>query len=93
MQMFAGGQRLPPRAEFAGRREAHAEKMDRSSPISASAAAGSPAAPMLLAGTGRDQVHLLLVCTGERGLSRRSSTPDRASPRDRRALVDEPGRK
>jgi F-type H+-transporting ATPase subunit gamma len=35
----------------------------------ASAAAGSPGAPALLAGTGRDQVHLLLVCTGERGLS------------------------
>ena len=35
----------------------------------ASAAAGSPGAPVLLAGTGKDQVHLLLVCTGERGLS------------------------
>src|ERR1041385_9042353 len=35
----------------------------------AAAAAGSPGAPALLAGTGRDQVHLLLVCTGERGLS------------------------
>src|SRR5262249_52513646 len=35
----------------------------------ASAAAGSPGAPALLTGTGQDQVHLLLVCTGERGLS------------------------
>jgi F-type H+-transporting ATPase subunit gamma len=35
----------------------------------AGAAAGSPGAPALLGGTGRDQVHLLLVCTGERGLS------------------------
>jgi F-type H+-transporting ATPase subunit gamma len=34
----------------------------------ASAAAGSSGAPALLAGTGKDQVHLLLVCTGERGL-------------------------
>jgi len=34
----------------------------------ASAAIGSPSAPPLLAGTGKDQVHLLLVCTGERGL-------------------------
>jgi len=34
----------------------------------ASAAVGSPSAPPLLAGTGKDQVHLLLVCTGERGL-------------------------
>ena len=30
---------------------------------------GSAGAPRLLAGTGKDQVHLLLVCTGERGLS------------------------
>jgi F-type H+-transporting ATPase subunit gamma len=35
----------------------------------AAAAATSPGAPALLAGTGKDQVHLLLVCTGERGLS------------------------
>jgi F-type H+-transporting ATPase subunit gamma len=35
----------------------------------AGAASGSPGAPPLLAGTGSDQVHLLLVCTGERGLS------------------------
>jgi F-type H+-transporting ATPase subunit gamma len=34
----------------------------------AAAAASSPGAPVLLAGTGKDQVHLLLVCTGERGL-------------------------
>ena len=34
----------------------------------AAAASGSPGAPPLLAGTGKDQVHLLLVCTGERGL-------------------------
>src|SRR5215472_2494397 len=32
------------------------------------AASGSPGAPALLAGSGKDQVHLLLVCTGERGL-------------------------
>ncbi len=35
----------------------------------ATAAAGSPGGPALLSGTGKDQVHLLLVCTGERGLS------------------------
>jgi F-type H+-transporting ATPase subunit gamma len=29
---------------------------------------GSPAAPRLLAGTGSDKVHLLIVCTAERGL-------------------------
>jgi F-type H+-transporting ATPase subunit gamma len=46
-----------------------AEKMDAVIANIATAAAGSPGAPTLLAGTGKDQVHLLLVCTGERGLS------------------------
>ncbi|WP_291869803.1 F0F1 ATP synthase subunit gamma [Bradyrhizobium sp.] len=47
----------------------YAEKMDAVISNIASAAAGSPGAPALLAGTGTDQVHLFLVCTGERGLS------------------------
>src|SRR6185437_13261746 len=47
----------------------YAEKMDAVISGIAKAAAGSPGAPVLLAGTGKDQVHLLLVCTGERGLS------------------------
>src|ERR1700755_982803 len=46
-----------------------AEKMDAVISNIASAAASSPGAPALLAGTGKDQVHMLLVCTGERGLS------------------------
>jgi F-type H+-transporting ATPase subunit gamma len=45
-----------------------AEKMDAVISNIATAAAGSPNAPALLVGTGKDQVHLLLVCTGERGL-------------------------
>jgi F-type H+-transporting ATPase subunit gamma len=47
----------------------YAEKMDAVISNIASSAAGSPGAPALLAGTGKDQVHLFLVCTGERGLS------------------------
>src|SRR3977135_2631650 len=47
----------------------YAEKMDAVISNIATAAAGSPGAPVLLAGTGTDQVHLLLVCTGERGPS------------------------
>src|SRR5690606_25901783 len=46
-----------------------AERMDR---VLANLAAGmrnSPEAPMLLRGTGRDQKHLLLVATAERGLA------------------------
>src|SRR5262249_47924647 len=46
----------------------YADKMAAVISNIASAAAGSPGAPALLAGTGKDQVHLLLVCTGERGL-------------------------
>src|SRR4029077_4324271 len=46
----------------------YAEKMDAVISGIAAAASGSPGAPPLLAGTGKDQVHLLLVCTGERGL-------------------------
>jgi len=47
----------------------YATKMDAVISNIAAAANGSPGAPTLLAGTGKDQVHLLLVCTGERGLS------------------------
>src|SRR6201981_1949893 len=47
----------------------YADKMDAVISNIAAAATGSPGAPTLLAGTGKDQVHLLLVCTGERGLS------------------------
>lgn len=47
----------------------YATKMDAVISNIAAAASGSPGAPPLLAGTGQDQVHLLLVCTGERGLS------------------------
>ena len=47
----------------------YAERMDAVISNIANAAAGSPGAPPLLAGTGNDKVHLLLVCTGERGLS------------------------
>src|SRR4051795_12781765 len=47
----------------------YAEKMTAVIANIAAAAARSPGASQLLIGTGRDQVHLLLVCTGERGLS------------------------
>jgi len=68
MQMVAASKlrRAQSAAEAA---RPYAEKMDAVISNIANAAAGSPGAPMLMAGTGRDQVHLLLVCTGERGLS------------------------
>ena len=68
MQMVAASKlrRAQTAAEAA---RPYAEKMDAVISNIATAAAGSPGAPALLAGTGKDQVHLFLVCTGERGLS------------------------
>jgi F-type H+-transporting ATPase subunit gamma len=68
MQMVAASKlrRAQSAAEAA---RPYAEKMDAVIANIATAASGSPGAPALLAGTGKDQVHLLLVCTGERGLS------------------------
>ena len=68
MQMVAASKlrRAQTAAEAA---RPYAEKMDAVISNIATAAAGSPGAPALLAGTGKEQVHLLLVCTGERGLS------------------------
>jgi len=67
MQMVAASKlrRAQTAAEAA---RPYAEKMDAVISNIATAAAGSPGAPALLAGTGSDQAHLLLVCTGERGL-------------------------
>src|SRR4029450_2287369 len=45
-----------------------AERMEKMLGNIASSISDVSAAPKLLAGTGKDQVHLLLVCTGERGL-------------------------
>jgi F-type H+-transporting ATPase subunit gamma len=45
-----------------------AERMDRVLGNIAAGVAGSDSAPRLLAGTGVDKVHLLVVCTAERGL-------------------------
>jgi len=46
----------------------YAERMGKVLGSIAAAVAGSDAAPKLLAGTGAAQVHLLVVCTAERGL-------------------------
>ena len=68
MQMVAASKlrRAQTAAEAA---RPYAERMDAVISNIAGAAAGSGSAPALLAGTGSDKVHLLLVCTGERGLS------------------------
>ncbi|MCL2714583.1 MAG: F0F1 ATP synthase subunit gamma [Alphaproteobacteria bacterium] len=68
MQMVAASKlrRAQSAAEAA---RPYADKMATVIANIAQATAGSPTAPALLSGTGRDQVQLLLVCTGERGLS------------------------
>jgi F-type H+-transporting ATPase subunit gamma len=68
MQMVAASKlrRAQSAAEAA---RPYAEKMTAVIANIAATAASQPGAPALLTGTGRDQVHLLLVCTGERGLS------------------------
>ena len=47
----------------------YAERMQRMLGALAKSAAGSPTAPQMLVGTGRDQVQLLLVVTADRGLA------------------------
>jgi F-type H+-transporting ATPase subunit gamma len=68
MQMVAASKlrRAQAAAEIA---RPYAERMEHVLGNIAASVAGSESAPKLLAGTGRDQVHLLVVCTGERGLA------------------------
>jgi F-type H+-transporting ATPase subunit gamma len=68
MQMVAASKLRRAQAAAEAARP-YAERMDTVVSNIAGAAAGSANAPRLLAGTGDDKVHLLLVCTGERGLS------------------------
>jgi F-type H+-transporting ATPase subunit gamma len=67
MQMVAASKlrRAQAAAEVA---RPYAERMDKVLRNIAGAVAGSPSAPRLLAGTGASRVHLLVVCTAERGL-------------------------
>jgi F-type H+-transporting ATPase subunit gamma len=67
MQMVAASKlRRAQAAAEAGR--PYAERMDKVLRNIAAAVAGSSSAPRLLAGTGKSDVHLLVVCTAERGL-------------------------
>jgi F-type H+-transporting ATPase subunit gamma len=47
----------------------YAERMERMLASLGASVAGSPDAPRMLVGTGSDQVHLLVVVTGDRGLA------------------------
>ena len=67
MQMVAASKLRRAQAAVEASRP-YAEHMGKVLSNIAASVAGSPEAPKLLAGTGADQVHLLVVCTAERGL-------------------------
>jgi F-type H+-transporting ATPase subunit gamma len=67
MQMVAAA-RLRRAQEAAQAARPYAEKMSAVISSLASGAKGQPGAPPLLAGTGSDRVHLLIVATADRGL-------------------------
>src|SRR3954469_101136 len=68
MQMVAASKLRRAQAAAEAARP-YAERMDTVLGNIASSVTDAASAPKLLAGTGSDRVHLLLVCTGERGLS------------------------
>jgi F-type H+-transporting ATPase subunit gamma len=68
MQMVAASKLRRAQAAAEAARP-YAERMEAVLRNIASSSAGSDGAPKLLAGTGSDKVHLLIVATGERGLA------------------------
>jgi F-type H+-transporting ATPase subunit gamma len=68
MQMVAAS-KLRRAQQAAEAARPYAERMEAVIANIARSVAGNSGASPLLAGTGSDRVHLLLVCTGERGLS------------------------
>jgi len=68
MQMVAASKLRRAQAAAEAARP-YAERMDVALGNIASGMAGADGAPKLLAGTGEDKVHLLIVATGERGLA------------------------
>src|SRR5208282_171916 len=67
MQMVAASKLRRAQAAAEAARP-YADKVDAVLSNLAGASAGGAEAPRLLTGTGADQTHLLVVCTGERGL-------------------------
>jgi F-type H+-transporting ATPase subunit gamma len=67
MQMVAASKLRRAQAAAEAARP-YAERMEKVLGNIAASVKDSPSAPRLLAGTGDDRVHLLLVCTAERGL-------------------------
>jgi F-type H+-transporting ATPase subunit gamma len=68
MKMVAAA-KLRRAQEAAEAARPYAERMTKVLASLTAANAGNAEAPLLLSGTGKDQVHLLIVATGERGLA------------------------
>jgi len=68
MKMVAAA-KLRRAQEAAEAARPYAERMGKVLASLSAANAGNAEAPLLLSGTGKDQVHLLVVATGERGLA------------------------
>ncbi|KEQ07129.1 F0F1 ATP synthase subunit gamma [Pseudorhizobium pelagicum] len=68
MKMVAAA-KLRRAQEAAEAARPYAERMNKVLANVSAASEGGAEAPLLLTGTGRDQVHLLVVATGERGLA------------------------
>jgi F-type H+-transporting ATPase subunit gamma len=89
MQMVAAA-KLRRAQEAAEAARPYAERMNAVLGNIAASVAGQPNAPALLAGTGRDDVHMLLVATGERGLAGAfNSAIARLAREDARRLIAE----
>jgi F-type H+-transporting ATPase subunit gamma len=68
----------------------YAERMERMLGALAASVAGSPIAPPMLVGTGKDQVHLLVVVSADRGLCGGFNTAVSRFARNRtRALIEQ----
>ena len=70
----------------------YAERMERMLASLGAAVAGNPDAPKLLAGTGADQRHLLIVVTAERGLAGAFNTNLSRFARDRARALEAQGK-
>jgi F-type H+-transporting ATPase subunit gamma len=89
MQMVAAA-KLRRAQEAATAARPYADRMSRVLANIAASVSGQPGASPLLAGTGKDDVHLLVVCTGERGLAGAfNSAIGRLAREDARRLIAE----
>src|SRR5207302_9122569 len=91
MKMVAAS-RLRRAQEQAEAARPYAQRMERVLASLAAGMAGQPGAPPLLAGTGKDDVHLMVVATSDRGLAGGFNTSILREARRRIRELDNAGR-